>query len=136
MSDNPVTYEQMLAKIDPKIGGTYIFASLPSLPKEVEPMALIQEQEGVTVALSLDDAKKLGVDLSDPYTIITLSAPGSLDVVGLNSGISQVLSSRSIPANIFSGIYHTHVFVPSERATEANELLDDISGQAKAWLHI
>lgn len=135
MSENSITYEQMLAKINPKVGGTYIFASLPSLPTNIEPMALIQEQEGVTVALNLEDAQKVGADLNEQYTIITLSAPGSLDVVGLNSGISQVLSTRSIPANIFSGIYHTHIFVPSDRAKEAKDLLDDISGQAKAWLH-
>ncbi|EEJ53149.1 ACT domain-containing protein [Mobiluncus mulieris] len=135
MRENSITYEQMLAKINPKVGGSYVFASLAELPPDVEPMALIREQEGVTVALSLEDAQKVGLDLQELYTIITLSAPGSLDVVGLNSGISQVLSTRSIPSNIFSGIYHTHIFVPSDRVEEAKALLDDISGQARAWMN-
>lgn len=135
MGENSVTYEQMLAKINPKVGGTYVFTSLQALPTDIEPVALIREPEGVTVALDIEDAKKIGVETNNPYAIITLSAPGSLDVVGLNSGISQVLSTRSIPANIFSGIYHTHIFVPSNRVKEAKALLDDISNQAKAWIH-
>lgn len=134
MSESPVTYEQMLAKIDPKDGGKYIFACLPEVPADLHPVALIREPEGITVVVSLEEAESAGLDTSEPYTLITLSAPGSLDVVGLNSGISQVLSSRSIPANIFSGIYHTHIFVPSLRANEAKSVLIDISGQAKAWL--
>lgn len=135
MGGNSISYEQMLAKINPRVGGTYVFVSLPSLPTGIKPMAFIQEPEGITVVLSLEDAQRIGAAVDEPYTMITLSAPGSLDVVGLNSGISQLLSTRSIPANIFSGIYHTHIFVPSNRANEAKGILEDISGQAKAWLH-
>lgn len=135
MSEN-ATYEQMLAKIDPKIGGEYVFASVKEMPAGIEPVASIREKEGTTIGVALEDAAKAGLPTEDPYTIITLSAPGSLDVVGLNSGIAQVLSSRSIPANIFSGIYHTHIFVPSKLATEAKTVLDDVSGQAKAWLEM
>lgn len=136
MKENSTTYEQMLAKISPRLGGEYIFASLASLPAGISPVALIQEPEGTTVGLSVAEARELGLDMSEPYTLITLSAPGSLDVVGLNSGIAQVLSSRSIPANIFSGIYHTHIFVPSNLAAEAKRVLEDISEQAKAWLDV
>ncbi|WP_296180892.1 ACT domain-containing protein [uncultured Mobiluncus sp.] len=135
MSEN-ATYEQMLAQINPRIGVEYVFASVTELPPDVEPVALIREPEGITIGVTLEEAARAGLSTADPYTIITLSAPGSLDVVGLNSGIAQVLSSRSIPANIFSGIYHTHIFVPSKLAAEAKAVLEDVSGQAKAWLHM
>ena len=130
------TYEQMLAKMSPKVGGEFVFASVKTVPEGVEPVALIREAEGITIGVSLEDAAAAGIATDDPYTIITLSAPGSMDVVGLNSGIAQALSTRSIPANIFSGIYHTHIFVPSRLATEAKAVLDDVSGQAKAWLNM
>ena len=113
-----------------------MFASVTELPPDVEPVALIREPEGITIGVTLEEAARAGLSTDDPYTIITLSAPGSLDVVGLNSGIAQVLSSRSIPANIFSGIYHTHIFVPSKLAAEAKAVLEDVSGQAKAWLNM
>ena len=135
MSEN-ATYEQMLAQIDPRIGVEYVFASVTELPPDVEPVALIREPEGITIGVTLEEATRADLSTDDPYTIITLSAPGSLDVVGLNSGIAQVLSSRSIPANIFSGIYHTHIFVPSKLAAEAKAVLEDVSGQAKAWLNM
>lgn len=134
MSANYATYEQMLAKIDPRMGGEYIFVSLPQVPAELDPIASIHEPEGITVGISKEQASAAGLDAQDLFTLITLAAPGSLDTVGLNSGIAQVLSSRSIPANIFSGFYHTHIFVPSKMAKEAMAVLEDVSGQAKAWI--
>lgn len=134
MAKKVATYEQMLASIRPEIAGEYVFACVPKLPTAVEICALIREPEGYTIAISPEDASALGLDNTHRFTLLNMGAQGSLDVVGLVSAVAQILSSRSIPCNVFSGIHHTHLFVPTKLLDQTIACLQELSLQAKAWL--
>lgn len=128
------TYEQMLAHMNPQAGGEFILVCRPQVPAGLTPQALIAEEEGLTMALPREQAEAAGITGEQSFTMITLGSPGSLEAVGLTSGISQVLAARSIPANFYSGIHHTHLFVPSHQLGETLALLEELSTQAQAWL--
>lgn len=126
--------DQTLASLDAKPQGTYVFATVDPVPEELLPFAVIREDEGTTVIVEEQEARRFGLPLDHTFARITLGVHSSLDSIGLTATIAQTLASRSIPCNVVAGFYHDHLFVQADRASEAWSLLDDLARQAKGWL--
>ncbi|WP_043535794.1 ACT domain-containing protein [Actinomyces polynesiensis] len=126
--------DQTLASLDATPQGTYVFATVSSVPEGLEPFAVVEEDEGTTVIVREQQARDLGLPLDQVFARITLGVQSPLDSIGLTATIAQTLASRSIPCNVVAGYFHDHLFVPADRASEAWSLLDNLARQAKGWL--
>lgn len=126
--------DQNLASLDATPNGLYVYASLPAVPEGLTPFAVIREDEGVTVIVTEQEARDAGLPLDETYARITLGVHSALDSIGLTATVAQTLASRSISCNVVAGYYHDHLFVQADRATEAAELLDGLTRQARGWL--
>ena len=126
--------DQTLASLDATPCGTYVFATVQELPAGVTPFAMVQEDEGLTVVVTVEQAKAAGLPTDMTFARITLGVHSALDSVGITATVSQMLASRSIPCNIIAGYYHDHLFVQANQVTEASAILDDLARQAQGWL--
>lgn len=126
--------DQNLASLDARPNGLYVYVSLPEVPEGLTPFATIREDEGVTLIVTVQEARDAGLPLDETYARITLGVHSALDSIGLTATVAQTLASRSISCNVVAGYYHDHLFVQADRATEAAELLDGLTRQAKGWL--
>jgi Uncharacterized protein conserved in bacteria len=129
-----VDLEQSLAALDPRVEGTYVYHCVESIPSDVTVFAQIHEPEGITLILTLEEAREAGLPASQAFVRISLGAYTSLSAVGITATIAQTLASRDIPCNVIAGFHHDHLFVPSSKAAEAMRLLSDLSVQAAGWL--
>lgn len=93
----------------------------------LDPVAFVKEEEGLTLVLPVAVAVRERFKVDRPYKNITLMVHSSLEAVGLTAAVSSKLASCGISANILAGYYHDHVFVPSDKAEEALELLQGLS---------
>lgn len=89
----------------------------------LNPFAFVRENEGLTIILPASVAEREKFRVECIFRKITITIYSSLDSVGLTSFISSKLATNGIPANVVAGYYHDYVFVPSDRAKEALELL-------------
>lgn len=126
--------DQILSQLSPQIGGTYYFATVEHLPEGLTPFAMVQENEGITVIVSDDQAKEFGFPAVQPMVRISLGAYTSLEAVGITATVAQTLASRGIACNVIAGYYHDHIFVPSSKSKEAERLLQNLVEQAQGWL--
>lgn len=133
-SVSPINLDQMLARLDAKIQGEYIYLVSSRIPKDVHVFATVAEDEGTTCVIAREDAEAAGYQITDIYTRITLRVESSPQAVGLTSAVAQALSARSMPCNVIAGFYHDHIFVPKRMTDDAIELLRDLSKQAQGWL--
>lgn len=126
--------DQTLASLDATPQGSYVFATVPTVPEGLQPFAVVREDEGTTVIVEEQQARDFNLPLDHTFARITLGVHSSLNSIGLTATIAQTLASRSIPCNVVAGFYHDHLFVEAERASEAWSLLDDLTRQAQGWL--
>lgn len=90
------------------------------------PTAAVLEDEGISLVVSKDKADKHNLKYGTVFKKITLTVHSSLDAVGLTAIVSGKLSEKGIPANMTTGLYHDHIFVPVQRAEEALDVLSKI----------
>ena len=108
--------------------GEYVYCSFDSSRygdrKELEPLASYQEEEGLSLLISKQKAdRERGLKYSCVLKGITLSVNSSLEAVGFTAEISRRLAGADIPANVVAGHFHDHIFVPTNQAEVALELL-------------
>ncbi|PID97929.1 MAG: hypothetical protein CSA82_01905 [Actinobacteria bacterium] len=127
-------FDQILASLDPQPEGSYVYATMESLPEDVTPFAYVHEDEGVTVILPIEEARSLGLALDETYARITLRVHSALNSVGLTATIAQTMASRSLTCNVIAGYYHDHIFVQEDRVEEACALLEELALTARGWL--
>lgn len=121
---------QLRPSLDPE---TYVFACRPhdaALPPGLAPLARIRETEGETLVVTRAAAAAHGLDGLFPCRRITLTVHSALDAVGLLAAVSGALAEAGIPANTLSATCHDHLFVPTEAAERALDVLRDLSAQA------
>jgi len=121
--------DTLLKSMNPELAeDPYVFAQFVNeiLPG-INYWALIKEDEGTTAILTVNEARRLGMEIHNTYGRITLKIHSSLDAVGLTAAIATALAKRSISANVVAGYYHDHFFVPSEKADEALEVLKELA---------
>ena len=110
--------------------GEYVFCSIDHQNNnypELNPVCLFYEDEGLTLILSRECADATALPYTSVFRMITLSVHSSLDAVGFLAAITSKLAEHSISVNPVSAYYHDHLFVPTSRAKEVMELLQQLS---------
>jgi hypothetical protein len=112
--------------------GRYVFVCVDVVPDDADPIVVVREDEGTTLVLRLDEARRLGLAWNerDVMAMITLRVHSSLSAVGLTAAVAAALTTRSISCNVVAGFHHDHLFVPAERAGDAMAALSDLSASA------
>ena len=90
------------------------------------PIATFKEEEGLTLVISEERAKRENFEYNSVFKCISLGVHSSLNSVGLIATISTLLSEKGISCNVFSGYFHDHLFVQKSLSKEALELLKSI----------
>ncbi|NNE06431.1 MAG: ACT domain-containing protein [Xanthomonadales bacterium] len=116
--------ETLIKHADPRLAeGLFVFTSIPGARygdlASLDPVAMIQEKEGLAMLIDQSTAHKAGLDSGRPFCLISLSVHSDLNAVGLTAAISACLAEQGIPANLFAGYFHDHILVPAECADQA-----------------
>ena len=108
----------------------YVFISLEDYSFDffnlLHPIATFKEEEGLTLVISEERAKRENFEYNSVFKCISLGVHSSLNSVGLIATISTLLSEKGISCNVFSGYFHDHLFVQKSLSKEALELLKSI----------
>ncbi|MFK7863119.1 MAG: ACT domain-containing protein [Pseudohongiellaceae bacterium] len=125
----------LLESLEPNLlPETYVFHSSNDLSLQcaaaLNPIALFQESEGLSLVLTKAAAEQLGINILGIFKCITLSVHSSLEAVGLTAAVAEKLSQHDISANVVAAFYHDHIFVPESKAELALELLREFKGKA------
>jgi hypothetical protein len=115
------------------IGGTYVFAHSPEMPKlnSVVPRMLFREAEGISLILLKEEAEALGLSYEFPCRMITLNVHSSLEAVGFMARIATELAKENMGVNPVAGFYHDHLFVPEGREQDAMRILENLASQSQ-----
>lgn len=109
----------------------YIFVTIPGAKygdlAGLEPIACIREREGLTLVLNAATAAAAGFSTAQTMKCITLGVHSSLVSVGLTAAVAAALAEHGIPANVWAGFHHDHIFVPAPQAEAALEALKALS---------
>ncbi|MCV2871311.1 ACT domain-containing protein [Defluviimonas sp. WL0050] len=122
------TAKDMIGNMAPVLrDGEYVFISTPDdeLGQSLAPnaVATYREDEGMSLILPESIAQGAGFDAANPMRCITLKVYSALDDVGLTAAVAGALAGQGIPCNMVAAYHHDHVFVPSDRADEAMQIL-------------
>ncbi|MDO4665388.1 MAG: ACT domain-containing protein [Actinomycetaceae bacterium] len=126
--------DEALANLVITNAGDFVYYVGKDAPEGITPHAVIRENHGTSYVISLEDAKRLGLDTSLAYTWLTLQIKSSLEVAGLTTAVATTMNAKSIPVNVIAGFYYDHLLVPKPLAKDALHVLEDLSTQAKGWL--
>ncbi len=113
--------------------GEFVFCTVGEVPADVELLASVREDEGLTVVVDRDVADGAGWDYDYVAAMITLGLHSRLDDVGLTAAVSSLLAGAGISCNVMAGYFHDHLFVPVERAEEVVELLARLASGSLSW---
>ncbi len=133
MSTEPVSdLTAMIAGMSPVLqDGLLVYVSLDADAVTAElsdaAVAVIREEEGVTLILPPEIARASGLSCDLPMRQITLMVHSALAGVGLTAAFSAELARHEIPSNVIAGYYHDHIFVPADRAQDAVTALRTLS---------
>ncbi|MDY0095083.1 MAG: ACT domain-containing protein [Candidatus Vecturithrix sp.] len=115
--------EKLIKTMQPELSNEeYVFSTLTmdlSSILEMDPWAIIQENEGTTVIIDVEKAEKNHILSESIFKRITLKVHSSLNAVGLTAMVSVKLMELGISANVIAGYYHDHIFVQTEYAEKA-----------------
>jgi uncharacterized protein len=104
--------------------GIYVFCTIgAAMPDTSEIVFFFKEAEGITVVCKQAYADQQNYEYSATFAWITLQVHSSLAAVGLTAAFSQALANHQISCNVVAGYYHDHIFVPTDKATEALRVL-------------
>jgi hypothetical protein len=108
--------------------GRYVFTvAEPSDPAlQAEALAAIREEEGLTLVLPQETARRAGFRGSPVFRCITLRVFSDLEVVGLVAAVSGRLAELGIPCNVLSAFHHDHLLVPEADAERAMAALREM----------
>ena len=123
--------KKILESIDPYlVDESFIFMttdqSLSSISNTLNPIASFMENEGLSLVITQATADKNAITYDSVFSCISLGVHSSLESYGLISIISRELTQNNISTNVFSGYYHDHIFVQSEKADKALEIISKI----------
>lgn len=97
------------------------------LPKDLFPVCIVQEKEGLTAIIKKIDAQQLLLPFTFEARLITLAIHSSLEAVGFLATIATAFAVENIPCNVIAGYFHDHLLVPVEKADQAMEVLKTIA---------
>ena len=120
----------MSPELDPQ---PYVFATTntPEDVADLDALMRFTEAEGETLILKAGEAQSSALTCSGEYARITLKVHSSLEAVGFLAAVCSELVKNGISTNAVAGYYHDHIFVPLERAQDAQETLETLSKAAR-----
>jgi hypothetical protein len=89
-----------------------------------------RESEGITIVIEQHVAEEHRLEYVFPARRITLRAESDLESVGFTAAVTTALAKHTIAANVVSGFYHDHIFVPTDRGEEALRVLEELSAES------
>ena len=92
--------------------------------------ATVGEAEGLTVVVTVDQARRAGHQPEFVAAWLTLRVHSALEAVGLTAAFSRVLADAGIPCNVIAGYHHDHLLVPVDRADEAVAAIESLAAEA------
>ena len=117
----------LLAALSPRRHpGTWAWCSLAveaALDADVQPIATMREEEGLSVVVAEEAAAGRGWPVAFRAAWITLRVHSDLHAVGLTAAVAGALGRAGIACNMVAGTNHDHLFVPVERAGDAMQVL-------------
>ena len=124
--------EKILKNLDPYIvKESFIFMTSDAEPadlfKTLNPIATFMEDEGLTLVITQYCADKNAIKYDSVFKCISLGVHSSLESYGLISTISNELTKSNISTNVFSGYFHDHIFVESNKVNKALKVISSIS---------
>lgn len=124
--------EKLLTLMQPKLlDGNFVFCTITdgdlSDILKLAPIASFQEEEGLSLLSSQQNADEANIKYDSVLKGITLSVHSSLDAVGFTAAVANKLANNGIPANVVAAYYHDHVFVPADKAQFALQLLTELT---------
>lgn len=125
---------ELLAGLRPAlVPGAYAFLMLPDgvALDAAAIVASVREPEGLSVVVPEDIAHRLGLPIAFQAAWITLTVHSHLAAVGLTAAVSRVLVDAGIACNVVAGVHHDHLFVPSDAAQRAVDVLGSLSLSAR-----
>lgn len=126
----------LLSNLSPVVSEEeFIFVSLSEQESEddkhrvllTKAKGIFKEAEGVTFILACQLATQHGLKGEGPFKCITCEVHSSLDAVGMTAAMSTALGRAGISANVVAAYHHDHIFVQSDKATHAVEVLKGLS---------
>lgn len=113
--------------------GVYVFASVPLdfNVGSLMPVATIREQEGLTVIVEEERARKANLTVLFRAVWITLNVHSDLQSVGLTAAFASALAQANISCNVLAGAFHDHLFVPAESGERALATLRDLQARSQ-----
>ncbi len=96
---------------------TFVTGEWPALADRSH--ATIDESEGRTHVVPVDDARAAGAPVEFEAAWLTLTVHSALEAVGLTAAFSAALGERAIPCNVLAGYHHDHLLVPADRVDDA-----------------
>lgn len=123
---------ELLGSLDPILHpGTFAFCQLPegAIPPG-EAISWFREAEGVSVILPIAMARTSGWLVSLELAWITLAVHSDLAAVGLTATVASTLAAHGISCNMVAAFHHDHLFVPTDRATDALQLLQQLAANS------
>jgi hypothetical protein len=122
----------LLQNMQPSLShGEYVFCTFADASygdyAELEPIASVQERQSMTLVVPRASADAIDFRYGASYRSITFGIHSSLESVGLTASVTQHLAERGISVNVIAGYFQDHLFVPSDRAEEAVEALEELS---------
>ncbi len=106
---------------------TFVTGDWPGLRQKAH--AVIQEDEGPTLIVSIPDAVEVGAPVDFVAVWLTLTVWSSLDSVGLTAAISNSLAEAGVPCNVVAAYHHDPLLVPAEQADIALRVLRKLSSR-------
>jgi hypothetical protein len=107
--------------------GRWCVVSGPPVPDGIEVAATVVEEEGITSVIRVEDADRLGIDVTFVGAWLTLEVHSALEAVGLTAAVAVALAAEQIPANVIAGFHHDHLLVPHRDAERAIAAIDALA---------
>lgn len=119
----------LLRTMNPTLHGEpVVFCTLRNLTDiPLEAIASFREAEGLTLVMPRSVAEELEIGFSYVAAWITLTVHSDLEAVGFLAAVTQSLAAAGISCNVFSAVYHDHLFVPFARGEDALSVLRVLS---------
>ncbi len=113
--------QEMLKTLEPtQRAGEFVFVAVDAIVARGLPaVAMIVEEEAVTVVLRRSDADAACLRYEYVAAWITLGVQSALESVGLTAAVSAALAEAGISCNMLAGYSHDHMLVPIEQAERA-----------------
>jgi hypothetical protein len=122
--------QKLLKEMRPHLHtGEYVYCTVPAKADALalDPVCMFAEDESVTVILPRERAEALNLPCSAALSWITLTVHSSLEAVGLTAAFATALGHADISCNVVAAFYHDHIFVPTQDADRAMQVLQSLS---------